>query len=435
MGLTINDKFIPDSQLVRLCEYAKYLYNPKVWWTIKDLIMKEQIGYGMAPDSDDVLSEEQRPSHDECMKVYLRKTPYNEWMGKLFETKDEHITTCALLIKDLMPYVTIDPVTMGQYHQSWEQIQEVNFALMAIFKKNDATGMKLITTKNRICDDVLVAGLIYFLKNPQIQLSELLIQQLTPFYGAKLKRPDVVLEIKHNLNKPVLLETYDCGITKQQEVVELNSKYAKFMQSGKLILEGPLLLKTLDNGHQLSDYKEKKFTKDKSHISLQSNLDRVTLMACKDNLVIGANGLPLIDGYYMYTISADFRFRYLPAACDVGEGGMNKCFAQFAPHTTLTDSQPVIAAGNFEISGSKFKWIDNGSGHYRMPYAFNRQATDAVLKYLGYDIHKDDYFDRMEDTSVGVYGKNGFLVAFEETFKAPRPVHNDYITDILTLLN
>jgi len=158
-----------------------------------------------------------------------------------------------------------------------------------------------------------------------------------------------------------------------------------------------IILKELDYGHKLVDIWENYTHREKGkHVDEKVKFNFLALLSPKENSqeVIGANGQVLGDGSYMYTIDPSFRVRYMPAANYVGEGGTAKNFFQFIPHSQLASLGAVVAAGNFVIEKGQFKWIDNGSGHYRVDSSVNASNARAALTNLGYDVSHVNFLSR-----------------------------------------
>ena len=167
-----------------------------------------------------------------------------------------------------------------------------------------------------------------------------------------------------------------------------------------------VILKKLDQGHKLVDAFENIAHRVKDvHVDENVKFDFLSLLSPHpgSNEVIGANGQVLGDGSYMYTIDPAFRIRYMPAANYVGEGGADKNFFQFIPHSQLASVGKVAAAGNFVISNGTLSWVDNGSGHYRVNPAVNAGNAKTALKRIGYDISHVNFLSRGEGQLDQIY--------------------------------
>jgi hypothetical protein len=200
------------------------------------------------------------------------------------------------------------------------------------------------------------------------------------------------------------------------------SRYS-FWKSGEYINRFGVILKHLDIGHKLVDIWENTSHRTiGKHVDKNVNFQFLALLSPKNNRlkIVGANGQVLGDGSYMYTIDPSFRVRYMPAANYVGEGGTAKNFFQFIPHSQLASLGAVTAAGNFEISEGKFKWIDNGSGHYRVAPLVNTSNTKAALLNMGYDIKGISFRSRGDADSDKTYKEgNEFLEGLPKGEKRP----------------
>ncbi len=171
------------------------------------------------------------------------------------------------------------------------------------------------------------------------------------------------------------------------DVGELNKGTGLFKASGSYEEDDGVILKSLDLGHKVVDKWENfSHRTEGRQVDPKVDFQFLALLSPKEGSqeVIGANGSVLGDGSYMFTIDPSFHFRYMPAANFAGEGGNAKNFFQFIPHSQLASLGKVVAAGNFEIRGGCFRWIDNGSGHYRVSAGVNEKNASAALRNLGY---------------------------------------------------
>jgi uncharacterized protein DUF4157 len=185
------------------------------------------------------------------------------------------------------------------------------------------------------------------------------------------------------------------GASSQSLIAGLNQHIGTFDASGSYAEAAPGVVgKTLDKGHKITDMWENVAHRNKKTIAPDVKFDYLALLSPNEHQqAVGANGAILGDGNYMFVVDLAFRFRYMPAANYVGEGDVNKNFVQFIPHSQLAGLADVLAAGNFMISGGKFVWIDNGSGHYRVDGGVNKTNATQALRALGYAANMA-FFDR-----------------------------------------
>jgi hypothetical protein len=186
----------------------------------------------------------------------------------------------------------------------------------------------------------------------------------------------------------------------------LNKALKTFESSGWYYERFGVILKALDLGHKLVDkWENHSHRVEGQQVDPKADFKFLALLSSHDNSqeVIGANGQVLGDGSYMFTIDTNFRFRYLPAANYVGEGGTAKNFVQFIPHAQLASQEQVAGAGNFTIKDGKFVWIDNGSGHYRVDASVNKKNTTATLQNLGYNLAGVRFLNRAKGDLDAIY--------------------------------
>lgn len=188
---------------------------------------------------------------------------------------------------------------------------------------------------------------------------------------------------------------------------------ASLFRSGRYTEEQRVILKGLDIGHKVVDsWENYTHRTEGKHVDDKTRFNFLALLSPRpgSQQAVGANGQTLGDGSYMFTIDPAFRFRYMPAANYVGEGGTAKNFFQYIPHSQLASLGAVAAAGNFVISGGRFKWVDNGSGHYRVDPAVNTANAKATLVNLGYDIQPVAFLSRGDGDLDQTYKEgNAFL--------------------------
>lgn len=93
-----------------------------------------------------------------------------------------------------------------------------------------------------------------------------------------------------------------------------------------------------------------------------------------------ANGKPLAPGHYIYVVTVQNEFRYLPTK----EVGKEK-FDQYRTHSQLAGKQKVYAAGAFNVDEHHFvTTIDNESGHYQPPHKGHADYAAQLLKFMGF---------------------------------------------------
>ncbi|WP_229848626.1 LamG-like jellyroll fold domain-containing protein [Kitasatospora griseola] len=115
----------------------------------------------------------------------------------------------------------------------------------------------------------------------------------------------------------------------------------------------------------------------------------------EDVVITPQEGLRLPEGNYIFVRTRDGAVRAMQMDFeDVGTESISG-----PGHTSLADTEPVLAAGDFEIGADgEVLWIGNGSGHYRPgSYAKNYNESDYVaqkkmvmdaLRDLGLDVEK-----------------------------------------------
>lgn len=99
--------------------------------------------------------------------------------------------------------------------------------------------------------------------------------------------------------------------------------------------------------------------------------------------ITGKDGNPLGDGRYIYVVTVENEFRYLPMLETEKEH-----FDQYRTHSQLAGKQDVFAAGAFVVQKNEITEINNESGHYQPPNISNAEYARTLLTMLGYNAGK-----------------------------------------------
>ncbi|MCE3602229.1 DUF4157 domain-containing protein [Massilia sp. P8910] len=99
-----------------------------------------------------------------------------------------------------------------------------------------------------------------------------------------------------------------------------------------------------------------------------------------DGQISDAAGTPLAPGRYIYVVTVQNEFRYLPMKA-MGKDH----FDQYRTHSQLSGKQKVFAAGAFTVGEtSHVTSVDNESGHYQPPHLGHAQYAAELLGAMGF---------------------------------------------------
>ena len=390
-------------------EMLKIYENEKAIWTISDLVADFQ-------KSTPIGNKDARFTH--LLSLIKGKVENTQASSSMQEWGD---------FEDALEFIKNNKNVLNDYFVYDAPIQELIGSIPSFIP----TSQWQAATENAI-----EANWINF---PGYTTLKDLLQQIDPPVNIKLTKSLLqILSLKLG-QKRGLVTPPDTDI----DIKSLNEKSGHLISPGAGYYEKKddnVIEKSLDFGHKMVDkWENVKHRKEGTQVSPSTNFKFLSLQSPKEDSqkVIGANGGVLGDGNFMFTITPNFMFRYMPAANFVGEGGTNKSFFQFIPHSQLAQLGNVVAAGNFEIRNGEFIWIDNGSGHYRVNTEVNTTNTKACLQNLGYDIDNIEFKDRSAGELDEKYSKeNEILEALPKGEHRPEMTPEIRVmSEVMDLLN
>ncbi|WP_229413333.1 eCIS core domain-containing protein [Massilia violaceinigra] len=99
-----------------------------------------------------------------------------------------------------------------------------------------------------------------------------------------------------------------------------------------------------------------------------------------DGQINDAGGHPLAPGRYIYVVTVQNEFRYLPM-----KEMSKEHFDQYRTHSQLSGKQKVFAAGAFTVNEDNLvASIDNESGHYQPPDIGHAEYAAELLRAMGF---------------------------------------------------